>query len=147
VHDDHVSLDVIRRYFSGDAFAEYCGIKITEIRPGCSKVKMPVQAHHLNSLGMVHGGAVFTLADMAFASAVHSRGRQAVAINTTISFVKAAKTDTLYAEAKETSRNQKIATYDVRVTDASGDVVALFQGMAYIKKGLVSENREQQAGE
>jgi acyl-CoA thioesterase len=140
VHDQQVSLEVIRRYFAGDAFAEYCGIEITEIGPGCSKVRMPVAGHHLNSLEMVHGGAVFTLADMAFATAVHSRGRQAVAINTSISFVKAAKPPMLYAEARETSRNQKIATYDVQVTDSSGEVVALFQGMAYLKaEHIVSE--------
>jgi len=138
MHDEHVSLETIRRYFADDAFAEYCGIEIAEIGPGSSKVKMKIEAHHLNSLDMVHGGAVFTLADMAFASAVHSRGRQAVAINTGISFVKAAKPPILYAEARETSRNQKIATYEVHVTDSSGDVVALFQGMAYIKAGHIS---------
>lgn len=137
MHDEHISLEIIRRYFADDAFADYCGIEITDIGPGSSKVKMPVAAHHLNSLDMVHGGALFTLADMAFASAVHSRGRQAVAINTHISFVKAAKPPMLYAEARETSRNQKIATYDVQVTDSSGEVVALFQGMAYIKAGHV----------
>jgi acyl-CoA thioesterase len=56
-----------------------------------------------------------------------------VAINTTISFIKAGKTDTLYAEAKEVSRNRKLATYSVQVTDSTGEVLALFQGTVYIR--------------
>jgi acyl-CoA thioesterase len=143
MHEEHVSLDVLRTYFSDDAFAEFCGIEIIEAGPGYAKVKMPVKAQHLNSLNMVHGGAVFTLADMAFATAVHTRGRMAVAINTNISFVKAAKTDILFAEAQETSRNQKLATYNVQITDNSGDIVALFQGMAYIKAGNVHSHKSE----
>jgi acyl-CoA thioesterase len=50
-----------------------------------------------------------------------------------MSFLKAGKTDTLYAEAREVSRNQKLASYTVEVTDSTGEILALFQGMAYIK--------------
>ena len=143
MHETHISIEELRGYFSGDTFAKYCGIEIIDVGPGSAKVKMPVEEHHLNSLHVVHGGAVFTVADMAFASAVHSRGKQAVAINTSISFVKAAKTGMLFADAHETSRNQKLATYDVKVTDDSGDVVALFQGMAYIKAGNVNSHKNE----
>ncbi len=51
-----------------------------------------------------------------------------------MSFAKAAKKGTLIAEAKETSINPKIATYNVNITDDEGDIVAIFQGMGYRKK-------------
>ena len=51
-----------------------------------------------------------------------------------MSFVKAATKGTLIAEAKETSINPKIATYNVNITDDEGDIVAIFQGMGYRKK-------------
>jgi acyl-CoA thioesterase len=133
MHDTHISLELLKRYFAKDAFAEFCGIEIIETGPGYAKTRLVVDARHLNSLNMAHGGILFTLADMAFAAAAHSRGKSAVAINTTISFMKAGKTDILYAEAKEVSRSSKLATYTVHVTDSSGEVLALFQGTVYIK--------------
>jgi len=68
---------------------------------------------------VVHGGAIFTLADLAFAAASNSHGTVAVAINASIWFVTAAREGTLYAEAKEVSRNPKLATYSIQVTDDS----------------------------
>ncbi|MEZ5335293.1 MAG: PaaI family thioesterase [Methanolobus sp.] len=95
------------------------------------------QKKHHNILGTVHGGAIFTLADMVFAAASNSYGNVAVAINADISFVKAAIQGTLYAEAKETSINPKISTYVVNITDDQGDTVAIFNGMTYRKKNKI----------
>jgi len=49
-------------------------------------------------------------------------------------YLKAAAGGILTAEAQEVSRNRKIATYSIRITDDSGDLVASFQGMVYRKK-------------
>jgi len=131
--DNSMGLEQLKKYFSKDAFAELCGIEILDAGPGYAKTRLLVDKRHLNGINVAHGGIVFTLADMAFAAAAHTRGMSAVAINTTISFIKAGKTDSLYAEAREVSRNRKLATYTVKVTDGSGEVIALFQGTAYIR--------------
>jgi acyl-CoA thioesterase len=133
MHDIPVDLEQLKKYFAKDAFAELCGIEIIEAGPGFARTRLTIDKHHLNSLGIAHGGILFTLADMAFAAAAHTRGKSAVAINTTISFIKAGKTDTLYAEAREVSRNRKLATYTVQVTDRTNEVLALFQGTVYIR--------------
>jgi acyl-CoA thioesterase len=137
MHETHIDLEQLKKYFTKDAFAELCGIELIEAGPGFARTRLAVDKQHLNSLGMAHGGVVFTLADMAFAAAAHTRGKSAVAINTTISFIKAGRTDILYAEAKEVSRNRKLATYSVLVTDAAGEVLALFQGTVYIRAELI----------
>ena len=129
----HVSIETLKKYFSRDAFAELCGIEIVEVGPGTAGVRLVVDKRHLNGLGMVHGGVLFTLADMAFTAAVHSRGKSAVAVNTTISFMKAGRTDVIFAQAREVSRNRKLATYTVQVTDSMGEALCLFQGTAYIR--------------
>jgi acyl-CoA thioesterase len=66
--------------------------------------------------------------------ASNSHGTVAVAINATISYLKAARGGTLFAEAHEVSRDAKLASYTVNVTDDTGDLVAVFQGMVYRKK-------------
>ena len=71
---------------------------------------------------------------VAFAVASNSHGTMAMGINTSVSFVKAAVTGNLYAEAREQSRNPRLASYSVRITDDVDDVVAIFQGMVYRKK-------------
>ena len=83
-------------------------------------------AYYLNfGAGTVQGGAIFTLADFAFAVASNSAGTVAVAINVSITFVKAASAGTLTAEAEEVSVNPKLGTYTVRVLDDTRALIAL----------------------
>ena len=120
-------------FFLKDAYAAQAGIELLEVSEGRAKVKMEIRDRHKNSHGTVHGGAVFTLADTAFALASNSHGIPAAAINAHISYVKSATSGTLFAAAEEFSLNPKIATYTVRVTDDSGANIAIFQGMVYRK--------------
>jgi acyl-CoA thioesterase len=100
---------------------------------------MTLQPHHWNGVGTAQGGAIFTLADFAFAAASNSHGTVAVAINVSITFMKSARTGTLWAEAREISKNPKLGTYTVEVKDDQGDLVALFQGMAYRKSEKIPD--------
>ncbi len=118
-------------FFEKDTFARHAGIDLLEVGPGRARVRMEIRKMHANSHGTVHGGAIYTLADAAFALASNSHGIPAAAINATIAYMKSARSGTLYAEATEFSRNPKLATYTVEVTDDSGEKIALFQGMVY----------------
>jgi acyl-CoA thioesterase len=120
-------------FFSKDAYAWEAGIELMEVSNGFAEVRMKIDNRHKNSHGTVHGGAIFTLADTAFALASNSHGIPAAAINAHISFVKSATSGTLIARAEEFSLNPKIATYTVTVTDEGGENIAIFQGMVYRK--------------
>ncbi|MFA7404518.1 MAG: PaaI family thioesterase [Pelobacteraceae bacterium] len=125
----------MKQFFSTeDLFARHNGIELVDVGPGWAKASMKIEPFHFNGAKTVHGGAIFTLADFAFAVASNSHGTLAMGINTSVSFVKAALKGTLYAEAREQSRNAKLASYSVMITDDAGDVVAIFQGMVYRKK-------------
>jgi acyl-CoA thioesterase len=126
--------DLLRDFLQRDHFAAHANIELLSISPGQARARMPIGPQHLNGVGTVMGGAIFTLADFAFAAASNSHGTIAVAINVSISFLKAATTGTLWAEARETSKNFKLGSYTVEVKDDEGGLVALFQGMAYRKK-------------
>jgi len=124
----------IKQFFSdNDLYARHSGIELLEVTPGGARTAMKIERHHLNGAKTVHGGAIFTLADFAFAVASNSHGTLAMGINTSVSFVKAATTGTLYAEAKEESFSPKLATYTVHVTDDNGDLIAIFVGTVYRK--------------
>lgn len=127
-------MEKIKEFFKKDQFAEYIDVKLLEVSEGYAKAKMEIHEHHLNGVGIVQGGAIFTLADFAFAAASNSHGTVAVAINANISFVTSTSSGTLYAHARENSKNPKISTYTVDITDEEGNAIAIFQGMAYRKK-------------
>lgn len=119
---------------AGDQFASHSGVELVAVEPGRAVTRMAVLPWHLNSVGLVHGGAIFTLADFAFAAASNSHGNIALGINVNITFIAAAKAGTLTAEAREVARNPKLASYTVNVTDAAGQLIAVFQGLVYRKK-------------
>lgn len=117
-----------------DRFAKHCGIELVEVSPGYAKVKMTIDTYHLNGVDMVHGGAIFTLADFAFAVAANSHGPVAVGINASIAYSKAARAGILFAEAREVSLNTKLGIYSVDIKDGDGELIASFQGTVYRKK-------------
>ncbi len=132
-------MDVFKKFVENDHFAKHLGVEMLEYSPGRAKARMELNSHHLNSAGMAHGGAIFSLADAAFSVASNSHGTLAVAINVSISFFKAAKGGTLIAEAREVSINPKLATYLIDVKDDAGNAIALFQGTVYKKKESIGE--------
>lgn len=125
----------LKKFFSeNDLFAKHSGIELLEVGEGRATVRMKIEPYHFNAAGTVHGGAIFTLADYAFAVASNSHGRIAMGISTSVNFVKAAVKGSLHAEAVENSINQKLASYTVTVTDDEASTIAIFQGMVYRKK-------------
>ena len=124
----------IKEFLKKDRFAEMLGIEILEASNGNSKARLEIQDKHLNAMDTVHGGAIFSLADLTLAAAANSYGTIAVALNVNISFLKTAKGGVLYAEAIEISRNSKIGIYTINITDSEGGLISSAQGMAYFKR-------------
>lgn len=124
----------IMNFYRKDKFSQFVGIELIEASKGRAKAKMEIKEHHLNSMGTVHGAALFALADLIFAVASNSHGSIAMAINANISYLKAAKTGVLWAEGKEMSLNPKLAAYTIHITDDNNDLIAIFQGTVYRKK-------------
>lgn len=133
-----LEIETIKKFFKGDRLAEYLGIELVEVSMGKAVARMEIREEHLNGIDTVHGGAIFTLADFAFAVAANSHGRVTVAINVSISFMKASTKGTLTAVANEISLNPKIATYTVNICNDDGELIAIFQGLAYRKRDKIA---------
>ena len=127
-------MEQLKKYFQRDRFAAEIGVELVSVAPGEAVARLRLEERHQNALGTAQGGAVFTLADLAFAAACHTRGFVAVAVNVSITYLKAARSGVLTAAAREVSVNPKLGSYTVTVTDERQEVVALFQGLAYRKK-------------
>ena len=135
-------IEHIKTFFTeNDRYAKHSGIRLVEAEPGRAVAEMDVKEFHLNSVGVVHGGAMFTLADFAFAVASNSHGQMSLAVNITMNFVKAATGGTLRAVCEKVA-DGKLAAYQATVTEESGDVVATFQGLAFRKNQKLPIERD-----
>lgn len=139
----------IAKHIRKDPFAAHLGAEIEVIEPGYSRVSMTVTEEMLNFHGMAHGGVIFSLGDIAFAAAGNSHGQTAVALNVSISFLKATQAgDQLIAEAKEQHLGGRTALYEITVTErGTGQLVAKSQAMVYRKREWFVEDLERDKAE
>ena len=129
-----MNADQIHSFFRNDRFAAHVGIELLEVSPGKARARLEIDDRHLNAVGVAHGAAIFSLADLVFAVASNSHGTVALGVNVSVSFMKAARRGILTAEAEEVSINPKLATYLIRVLDEEENLIALFQGTVYRKR-------------
>ncbi len=116
-----------------DKFGTYNGMEVVSVAKGTAVARFEVKSQHKNGLGTVHGGALFTLADLAFAAASNCADDMVVSIHAGMSFAKACTEGILTAEARELTRSSKLVNYEAKVCNEAGDIVAIFQGTGYIK--------------
>jgi acyl-CoA thioesterase len=124
----------IREFLKNDRFAAFSGVELLEVEPGHARAKMEVKEMHLNAGNVVQGGAIFTLADLAFAAAVNAYGNLAMSVETSIRYFKGVETGTLFAEAKVVNLHPKLSTFEVSVTNQEGELIALFTATAFRKE-------------
>ncbi len=116
-----------------DKFAKHNSIKLIKVKEGYAVTEMEINENHLNAAETVHGGAIFTLADLALGAAANSFGVLNLSLNATISYIKTARAGKLRAVAKKISESKKISVYQVEVKDDKDNLVAVMQGLAYSK--------------
>ena len=128
--------EAIFRKVKKEPFAQKFGIKLLDLDDGYSRVQMKFTPDMENFLGMAHGGALFALIDAAFEAASNSHGTVAVALNMNITYISPPSPEsTLIAEAREFSRTQRTAVYDIKLSDDQNNLIASCEALVY-RKGV-----------
>jgi len=113
--------------FNDCEFARVMGFSVAEVRDGYARILMPA-AGKGNPHGVMHGGAIFTLADQAFALAANAGGKDRVAVSAHIQFIAPASGD-LEAVATLVGHSGNYWTYRIAVTEGTR-LIATFDGTA-----------------
>lgn len=113
--------------FNQSEFARLLGMEITEAYDGYARVKMD-GAGKKNPRGVVHGGAVFALADQAFGIAANCGAAFRVAVSIHIQYISPA-TGSLVAVAHRVADNGRYSTFRVMVYEGER-IIAEFDGVA-----------------
>lgn len=129
---DQLAAQVVAKMMEQDAFSQWLGIKIVEIKQGYSKIQMTLREEMLNGFGVIHGGITFSLADSAFAFACNNRNNLSMALDVSITFTKAGQPgDVLTAEAREMHNGRSTGLYLVQVINQHHQPVAVFKGTCF----------------
>lgn len=121
--------EMVRSYVAernaGHDFGRSIGIMTTELRRGYSRVEMDITARHMNPIASVHGGAIFTLADVAAGTAAYSIGIRSTTLDANIHFLRPGLNKTmLYAEANVVKEGRNVLVVDVRVFSQDDELLA-----------------------
>jgi acyl-CoA thioesterase len=108
-------------------------MELVELELGYSAVEMIYDPSAMNNIyDRAHGGAIFGLIDEAFEAACQTEGTIAVALNVNVTYVSSPQAGTcLRAEARQVSRTKKTASFDIKVSEKDGSLIATCQALAY----------------
>lgn len=119
-------LEEAREFFIKDRYAMVTtGIEIEEVGEHYAKCSLKLDERHMNATGHAMGGAIYTLADFVFAVATNFKQPVTVTAVSQISYLGAAKGDTLYGESKLLKDGKRTCFYEINITDNLGNAVAV----------------------
>ena len=125
------TMDEARAYFSCDRFATENGMTLDEVDGRHAVCSLTLGNRHKNAFGGVMGGAIFTLADYAFAVLTNDREQVTVAQQVSINYLSAPKGSRLVATARYRKDGQRSCVVNVDVADDTGRDVAQFVGTGF----------------
>lgn len=109
-----------------NAFARMLGIETVDLQLGYARAVMPITDQNRNPQGAVHGGVLYTLADIAGGNAAASHGEWVATIDSDFHFLRAGlNIESLSAEATELKCGKRFAVYSITVKDNKDTVLAV----------------------
>lgn len=107
-------------------FNKAVGVVTTEISEGYAKAEIEIGPQHINPIGSVHGGVLFTIADITAGAAATSRGRYMTTMSSNMNFLRPAiNCKKLYGETREIKLGKQVCVYEVTITDDAGREIAI----------------------
>ncbi len=125
------TLEEAREHFIKDRFATNAGAQIDKMTEDTAECSMVLTDEHKNAYGGVMGGAIFTLADLAFAVVANQIHSLSVASQVSINYLSAPKGEKLIARAKSIKEGRSTTVITVDVYDDTERHVAVFTGTAF----------------
>ena len=126
-----MTIEEAREFFSKDRFATENGMTLDERDDAHATCSLVLSERHCNAYGGVMGGAIFTLADFAFAALTNGPGRSTVAQQVSISFLAAPRGGRIVATARWRKDGRSSCVVNVDVADDTGRDVAQFVGTGF----------------
>ena len=120
-----------------NSFGNLVGVRIEEIREGYARSVLDVRADLSNPIGSLHGGVLFTIADITGGSAAVSHGEQVTTVDADIRYLRPGiGVKRIVCEAEEIKKGKTLFVYRIDVRDQDGTLLTAgtFTYMSLSKK-------------
>lgn len=146
MHESHYSLPVVKDaplpfrmpdWVALAPFEMYLGMNIEEAADGRAVLSMPFRVAHCQGAGLMHGGAITSLADTALAMAIKTllpEGTPFATIEMSMLFKNPVRWGTIRGIAEVTDRTERDITGTVAIVNEDGVTAATFQARFRIKR-------------
>ncbi|MDD3346090.1 PaaI family thioesterase [Oscillibacter sp.] len=138
-------LEHVKQRDSMNTFMHYNFNERVAMEPDYAVCKLEVRPESLNPFGMIHGGAICTLADNAAGVAAHTDGRLYVTQNSTFYFMGNQRSGTIYATARVRHRGRSTVLIQVDITGDNEKLLATAEfSMFCVGNGVHEEAAEKE---
>ena len=107
-----------------NGFAKYNQIELVEMAPDRAVFRVEIREENKNPFGMLHGGAIYTLADQATGTAAHTDGRTYVTQTSAMHFLRNQSEGVVYATGMVRHRGRSTVLTAVDITSEDGKLIA-----------------------
>ncbi len=116
---------LLRRINKPDYFASRIGVRVTRIAEGEADGELLADESNCNSMGIVHGGSFYTLADTVCGMAAFSRGFSCTTASSTLNFLRPGlKGKRVLCHARAQKMGHTLSVIQVTITGERGLVLA-----------------------
>ena len=114
----------MRKKEAGNQFAVYNHIEMVSVSQDEAVFRLNIHPESKNAYGMVHGGAIYAMADNAAGFATHTDGRHHVTQTSALHFLRNQSEGTVFATARVRHRGKTTTLVMVDITGDGGKLLA-----------------------
>ena len=119
-----ISLETARETERMNQFAVYNHIEMVEVEPDHAIFRLNIRPESKNGYGMVHGGAIYAMADNATGFAAHTDGRSYVTQTSALHLLRNQTSGTIRANAYLRHRGRSTCLVSVDIVGEGGNLLA-----------------------
>ncbi len=108
-------------------FVKLLGLEIEKLEQGVCFSRLRIKDTLLNKHSVVHGGVIYSMADISMGVAVYStlkNKEETSTVEIKINYLKPAKTSVLTCEARIVKKGKNIAVLEAEVRSGESDLIA-----------------------
>lgn len=112
---------ILRRMAEENAYIQFLGIEFLELKQGYGYARMKYRKELANSYGMIHGGSLYSLADIVAGTTACMNGHYVTTVSGSLNFMLPAKEiGYVYCEALQQHCGRHLAVFEVKLKDEEG---------------------------
>ncbi|MGN0376907.1 MAG: PaaI family thioesterase [Suilimivivens sp.] len=109
---------ILRKIIAENTFMQFLGIEFLEIKQGYAVARIKYKKELTNPYGTLHGGSLYSLADIAAGTAACMSGYYVTTVAGNLNFMLPAEgTEYIYCEAVQLRLGKHLAVFEVKLKD------------------------------